>query len=90
MRYEWDDEKRRDNVIKHGVDFAEIENFIWESALVDPDEWTWEQRFIAVGFVGGRLHVLVYTRRGSNTRIISFRKANRGEVWRYDQFKRFK
>ncbi len=90
MRYEWDDEKRRGNVTKHGVEFAAIEDFHWESAYIALDLRSGEQRFIAVGFVGERLHVAVYTRRGLNRRIISLRKANRREARRYAQIQRTK
>lgn len=42
-----------------------------------------ERRMIAFGMVAGRLLCAVYTRRGTVTRIISLRKANRTEegIW---------
>ena len=88
MRYEWDRGKRTTNLAKHGVDFADIEHFEWESALTVPQIRFGERRYVAVGNVAGRLHVVVYSRRGENRRIISFRKANRREEQRYEQARR--
>jgi uncharacterized DUF497 family protein len=39
-----------------------------------------ERRMIAVGTIAGRLHVCVYTMRGTMRRILSLRKANPKEV----------
>jgi uncharacterized DUF497 family protein len=35
--YEWDEAKRKTNLSKHGVDFAVVESFVWEEAMVIPD-----------------------------------------------------
>ena len=43
-----------------------------------------EARYIAYGVLGVRLHVLVFTETPSGIRAISFRKANRREVRRYE------
>ena len=43
-----------------------------------------EARYIAYGLLGVRLHVLVFTETPSGIRAISFRKANRREVRRYE------
>ncbi len=83
MRYEWDNAKRAINLGKHGVDFRDIERFDWGGALIMPEVRHNEQRFVASGFLDGRLHVVVYSRRGTYRRIISFRKANRREERRY-------
>ena len=34
MPYTWDEAKRSANLAKHGVDFADAERFVWETALV--------------------------------------------------------
>ena len=88
MQYEWDGEKRAINLAKHGVDFAHIERFEWDSALTVSQIRFGERRYVAVGNVAGRLHVVVYSRRGVNRRIISFRKANPREERRYEQARR--
>lgn len=86
MRYEWDEGKREANIIKHGVDFTEAECFNWEDAAVEPDlrRPYNEPRFIATGFINGRLHVMVFTMRRGAVRIIGLRKANPREVKKYE------
>ncbi|GAB6040886.1 BrnT family toxin [Endothiovibrio diazotrophicus] len=85
MEYEWDDAKAVANRDKHGVDFHEAEAFEWDAALIDPDTRRdyGEPRFTALGPIGNRLYVMVYTVRGETLRIISLRKANRREFNRY-------
>ncbi|MCG8510508.1 MAG: BrnT family toxin [Rhodospirillales bacterium] len=77
--YEWDESKRAANRKKHGVDFSEADRFDWETALVAEDDSHDERRYIAIGFIGGVLHVMVFTERGEQVRIISLRKATRRE-----------
>ena len=85
MGYEWDEEKRRINRRKHGIDFSAIEGFGWSTSITRLDSRHQEQRFIARGRIGTRLHVVVFTRRGEDIRIISLRKANSREVTDYEQ-----
>ena len=42
-----------------------------------------ETRYLAIGYIGDRLHAVVYTDRGDATRIISLRRANRQEEREY-------
>ncbi|MBP6104319.1 MAG: BrnT family toxin [Gammaproteobacteria bacterium] len=44
-----------------------------------------EQRFVAIGYLEGRLHVLFFTAIKGEIRVISFRKANLREVKRYEK-----
>jgi uncharacterized DUF497 family protein len=83
--YEWDDAKRAANLRQHKVDFATAWDFDWDTALVavDDRENYGELREVALGFIGVRLHAMVFTRRTDNIRIISLRKAHRTEVRRY-------
>jgi uncharacterized DUF497 family protein len=83
--YEWDEGKRAANLRDHKVDFAAARRFEWETALVavDDREEYGELREVALGFIGVRLHVMVFTRRADNIRIVSLRKAERMEVRRY-------
>ena len=60
--YEWDEVKRRSNRTKHGVDFTEMEAFEWDTAIVEPDDYEGEYRWIAKGFIGAVLHLVVYDR----------------------------
>lgn len=83
--YEWDETKRAVNIADHGIDFTVAEGFDWNSVVINVDdrEDYGELREIATGFVGVRLHVLVFTRRGDRIRIISLRKADKKDVQVY-------
>lgn len=86
MVYEWDETKRIANLAKHGVDFALADDFVWDSALIAPDQRFeyGEARFFAIGWIGERLHVLVFTPRAKSVRVIGLRKANTREVTLYE------
>jgi len=83
--FEWDEAKRAANMEKHGVDFRDIERFKWTASIAGPDRRMsyGELRILAFGPLDGRLHAVVYTRRGPVRRIISLRKANRREQAAY-------
>ena len=83
MTFEWDDTKRQTNLEKHGVDFEQVETFRWRTALIEPETRYAEAPFRAYGYIGERLHLVVYTMRGNNIRVISMRKTNRAEENRY-------
>jgi uncharacterized DUF497 family protein len=89
MDYEWDEAKRLTNLKKHGVDFAQIEEFDWAATIewVDESENYGEERLIALGPFQGRIYSVAYTERRGRTRIISFRKATRKEIERYEKEK---
>ena len=59
----------------------------WDTALIllDDREDYGEERHIGLGFVGDRLHCLVYTIRGEARRVISLRKAKKRELDFYEQ-----
>ena len=86
MKYEWDENKRAANLLKHGVDFCEIENFEWGSALIRTDLRSdyHEQRNTAIGYIGDRIFLTVFTVRGEAIRLIGLRKANKGEQRIYE------
>jgi hypothetical protein len=82
MRFEWDEAKRRENVRKHGLDFADAPLIFGGPMLVAEDEREdyGETRWIGVGFLAGHVAVVAYTERGENTiRVISLRKAKSHE-----------
>ena len=87
MDFEWDEAKRLANLKKHGVDFADIEEFGWDVAFLEPDNNSeyGEDRFIALGPFRGKIHVVIFTLRGQMTRIISARNAERKEVRKYEK-----
>lgn len=88
MRFEWDDEKNKSNIRKHGFDFADA----WEifeapllAALDDRQDYG-EARWIGIGLLKGRIIVVVFTDREPETiRLISVRKASSYERIKYEQ-----
>ncbi len=58
----WREDKRAENIRKHGVDLADAEAFEWAAALVEEDltEVYGEQRFRAIGPIGDKLYVYIY------------------------------
>ena len=83
MIYEWDETKRQIDIGKHGIDFTQVEEFEWETAFREPSTREGEIRTFALGYIGNRLHALVYVERGANIRVISLRKAHPKEEDRY-------
>ena len=67
MRITWDVAKDARNVRKHGVSLGVAEKFDWSTALVRQDTRRdyGEPRFQVLGFVGRRLHMLVFASRAT-------------------------
>ena len=88
MEYEWDENKQRKNIEKHGIDFAAISSFRWETILeaVDNRFDYGEERINAIGFLGKRLVALTYTKRKNSIRVISLRKATKQEERYYHDY----
>jgi uncharacterized protein len=85
MNYEFDSTKNAGNLDKHQLSLIDAEGFEWESAVVHEDTRKpyAEPRFQATGYIGERLHVMVFCLRADAVRVISLRKANPREVKRY-------
>lgn len=86
MPFEWDEAKQRANLMKHGVDFADVADFDWDQAWVQADTRNdyGEVRLTAIAPIGERVHVMVFTIRRTRLRLISLRRANTKETLRYD------
>jgi uncharacterized DUF497 family protein len=84
-RYDWDETKRAANIRAHKVDFTALRDFDWDTAYIyiDDREDYGELREVAIGFIGDRLHVLVFSRRRAKIRVISLWKAQRSDMKRY-------
>lgn len=89
LTFEWDEGKARRNADKHGVSFAEASTVFGDPlslTIADPDHSADEDRYIILGVSSlGRLLVVAHTERGDNIRIISARRATRGERQAYEQ-----
>ena len=78
---ERDEAKRRLNLAKHGVDFADIVEVFHDPDLVHHPSARHlaEDRWKAVGGLGGAIWSVVYSWRGSTRRLISARRASRND-----------
>lgn len=85
MEIEFDPNKDKANLNKHGVSLAEAANLDWGNAMETEDdrEDYNEVRMYVLAPLGNRLHAVIYTDRGDVRRIISLRKANKREVTEY-------
>ena len=87
MTYQWDPNKAKSNLRKHGVSFADaVGVFEDENAMTIQDEDESEDRFITIdrAFLN-RILVVVYTFREAVIRIISARKATARERRMYEE-----
>jgi len=84
--FEFDPAKAKANLRKHGVAFSDAEQALRDPnalTIEDPDSED-EQRFITLGMDAiGRVLVVILTQRGERIRIVSARKASRGEMENY-------
>lgn len=87
MHIEFDAAKNELNIDERGLSFERAAEFDFGTAVVvrDARKAYPEARFVAVGFLGRRLHVLCFTSVAGGIRVISFRKANVREVKNYAQ-----
>jgi len=86
VEFEFDPAKAQANMRKHGVSFSHAEQALRDPMAVtieDPDA-IGEQHFVSLGMDAlGRVLVVVHTQREERTRVISARKASRGESEQY-------
>ncbi len=87
MHFEWENNKRLSNIVKHGIDFQDaIIFFESEPICFEDDRHNYgERRYVAFGMIKARLIVTVYNFRNNNIRILSMRKANSRERRLYEQ-----
>ena len=78
--FEWDESKRQANLEKHGLDFSGAALLFDGRPVIDlPARSEGELRTISVALVNDTFVTLVWTLRGSNRRIISFRRSRHEE-----------
>ena len=89
LQFEWDENKARTNLPKHGVSFEEASTVFGDPSsltIPDPAHSQTEDRFIILGHsYRGRLLVVVHTERGDRIRMISARTATRHERRNYEK-----
>jgi uncharacterized protein len=88
LNFEWDENKARSNIQKHGISFAEATTVFdvpYYLTFDDPLHSVEELRFLSIGYsIKQRLLVVVYTERNYNIRIISARLATKNERSLYE------
>ena len=88
MEFEWDPDKERSNLERHGVDFTEAATVFGdplELTISDPDHSIGELRFLRIGHSARNCILVVsYTERGDRIRIISARTAAPKERRQYE------
>ncbi|KQP44617.1 BrnT family toxin [Pseudorhodoferax sp. Leaf274] len=87
MRIAFDAAKNDRNIAERGLSFEAAAELDFSTAVVQVDDrkvYT-EVRYVAVGLLRGRLHVLCFTPIDEGIRVISFRKANSREIKAYEQ-----
>lgn len=87
VRITFDPAKNEHNIRERNLPFESAAAFDFENALVQIDarQEYGETRYVALGNLRGRLHVLCFTETPEGIRVISFRKANDREVRNYAQ-----
>lgn len=88
MRFEWDEEKNQANIRKHGFTFTDAWEIFEAPMLISLDlkEDYGEERLIGIGFLRGRIVVVIFTERSDDTiRIISLRKALKYERIQFER-----
>lgn len=89
LTFEWDPNKAKKNLQKHGVSFEEAATVFGDLlslTIPDPLHSESEERFVVMGeSIEGRLLVVVHTERRNNIRIISARKAVSRERKTYEK-----
>ena len=77
MKFEGDESKNKDNILKHGFDFADAPAIFDLRMLtgVDSRGTYVENRFVGIGFLKERVVVVVFVEGADNTiRLIALRK----------------
>jgi len=83
--FSYDPAKSERNIALRGLSFELVSEFEWETSLIAEDirhDYA-EKRYQALGFIGLKLHMLVFTLRAELIHVISLRRANQRERKKY-------
>ena len=87
MHFEWDNEKNKINIRKHGIDFVDVTGMFDYPMLtgIDTSQVYGEDRWLGIGLLNPLIAVVVFVERhGDVIRIISARKATKREGRMYE------
>ncbi len=83
MHIFWDEPKRQANLLKHGFDFAELDEVFFEEAVLYPAR---SPRLRAIGLFGGRMITVIFRPLGAEAAsVVSMRPASSAERRLYDE-----
>ena len=87
MHITFDPRKNERNIRERDLPFELAAEFEFETAHIQADgrQDYGEVRYVAIGNLRGRLHVLCFAEAADGIRVISFRKANDREIKHYAQ-----
>ena len=91
IRFEWDENKNRINITKHGLSFNEAKTVFYDTNAIlfdDPDHSEDEDRFLIIGFTKSeKLCIVSHCYRQDDViRLISARKATTSEASYYEEY----
>lgn len=81
-QFEWDEAKAKSNLRKHGFDFDEVGRIFMVARFTEVEvtrDGDGERRWKRTALLFGLLLTVVFTQRGECVRLISARRANKGE-----------
>jgi uncharacterized DUF497 family protein len=89
MKFEWDKQKAKLNLSKHGISFEEAQTVFDDPLYVDfydPDHSENEDRYIILGeSSNSRILLVSYTERSDKIRLISARQVTKQELIAYQE-----
>jgi uncharacterized DUF497 family protein len=83
MLFEWDEAKRKTNLVKHFIDFQDAKRIFDGPMFEKIESRHGEERIFAIGLMEDIEIVVIYVMRGRRRRIISARRAHRDERQEY-------
>lgn len=85
MNFEYDENKSRSNLEKHGIDLESAQRLWSDEYLLEiPARSKGEERFFCIGKIASKCWTAVITYRKSSIRIISVRRSRKEEESLYD------
>lgn len=87
MGISFDLTKSERNERERGLSFSIVEQLDWSDAVIIEDvrKNYGERRYRVLGYIGERLHAVVFTPQDGTMHVISLRKANKREVKQHEQ-----
>ena len=82
--FEWDEEKRERNIVRHRIDFVDaVVVFDGRPVITNDSPREGEDRWATTAFIGDWYITVIWTLRGETIRIISARRARNNEKRAY-------